>query len=61
MNRLLIATQMRPIVDRVFGFKDYPMALRYLESQQHVGKIVVRVQGAVGDDEKRERILACKL
>lgn len=43
MNRLISASQLRPIIDRVFAFEEYIQALRYLESQQHVGKIVIKV------------------
>ena len=43
MNRLITATQLRPVIDKVFPFEEYPQALRYLESQKHVGKVVVRV------------------
>ncbi|EJD06311.1 NAD-binding protein [Fomitiporia mediterranea MF3/22] len=43
MNRLFDATKIKPVVDRVFAFEDYPQALQYLASQQHVGKVVVKV------------------
>ncbi len=38
--------QIRPVIDRVFGFEDAPAAYAYLASAAHMGKVVVRV----GDD-----------
>ena len=35
--------QIRPVVDRVFGFDDAPAAYRHLESGQHFGKVVIRL------------------
>jgi NADPH:quinone reductase-like Zn-dependent oxidoreductase len=32
-----------PVVDRVFGFEDLPLALDYLASGRHFGKVCVRV------------------
>ena len=42
MNRAIVLNKMRPIVDRVFPFRDYPHALRHMESGAHFGKIVLR-------------------
>ena len=42
MNRAIALNKMRPIVDRVFPFRDYPHALRNMESGAHFGKIVLR-------------------
>ncbi|KAF9256208.1 alcohol dehydrogenase superfamily protein [Marasmius fiardii PR-910] len=33
----------RPVIDKVFEFKDSIEAFGYLESQRHVGKVVIRV------------------
>ncbi len=33
----------RPLVDRAFGFDELPSAVRYVESDAHVGKVVVRL------------------
>ncbi|WP_175811695.1 zinc-dependent alcohol dehydrogenase family protein [Burkholderia contaminans] len=41
--RLVDAKQIRPVVDRVFGFDDAPQAYAYLQSGQHFGKVVIRV------------------
>jgi len=43
MNRFLSIKKIKPVIDRVFDFKDAQQAFAYLESQKHVGKIVVRV------------------
>lgn len=45
MNRLIIANpdKIRPVVDKVFAFKDAIKAYEYIESQAHVGKVVIRV------------------
>ena len=42
MNRAIALHQMRPVVDRVFPFAEYPDALRYLESGAHFGKVVLK-------------------
>jgi NADPH:quinone reductase-like Zn-dependent oxidoreductase len=41
MNRAIAANQLRPVIDRVFPFEQSVDALRYLESAQHFGKIVI--------------------
>ncbi|MEQ1576070.1 MAG: NAD(P)-dependent alcohol dehydrogenase [Hyphomicrobium sp.] len=43
MNRAIALHQMRPVVDRVFAFSDYPKALAHLESGAHFGKVVLKV------------------
>ncbi len=43
MNRALALREVRPVVDRVFGFGEAAEAYRYLESQAHFGKVVIRV------------------
>jgi NADPH:quinone reductase-like Zn-dependent oxidoreductase len=37
------AGRIRPVVDRVFGFEDLKKAKQHMESDAHVGKIVVRL------------------
>jgi NADPH:quinone reductase-like Zn-dependent oxidoreductase len=44
LNRALVATRLRPVVDRVFEFGEVRQAYEYLASGQHFGKVVVRVQ-----------------
>jgi NADPH:quinone reductase-like Zn-dependent oxidoreductase len=41
MNRWIEAHALRPVVDSVFPFAEVPSALRYLESGQQFGKVVV--------------------
>ncbi|PIL25831.1 hypothetical protein GSI_11584 [Ganoderma sinense ZZ0214-1] len=46
MNRLIEAVNLKPVVDKTFGFEHLRDAYGYLESQQHVGKVVVKVAKA---------------
>ncbi len=41
MNAALALRQVRPVIDRVFAFEQAQEAYRYLESQAHVGKVVI--------------------
>jgi len=43
MLAAMAATQVRPVIDRVFPFRQYKDAYRHLESAGHVGKIVIRI------------------
>jgi NADPH:quinone reductase-like Zn-dependent oxidoreductase len=43
MNRAIGFAEMRPVVDRVFGFAEIGQALRYLEIGSHFGKVCIRV------------------
>ncbi|MBM3995047.1 MAG: NAD(P)-dependent alcohol dehydrogenase [Planctomycetes bacterium] len=43
MNRALALHQMKPIIDRVFEFKDIKTALGHMESGAHFGKICVQL------------------
>jgi len=45
MNRLITANPevTKPFIDKVFAFEDLKEAYYYLESQKHVGKLVVKV------------------
>ena len=45
MNRLISANPevTRPVIDKVFAFEELKEAYSYLETQKHVGKIVVKV------------------
>jgi NADPH:quinone reductase len=40
---LLAAGRIRPLIDRVFPFRELPEAKAYMESDRHVGKIVVKI------------------
>jgi NADPH:quinone reductase-like Zn-dependent oxidoreductase len=41
MNRFIELHQLKPVIDRVFGFDETREALTYLESGAHFGKIVI--------------------
>jgi NADPH:quinone reductase-like Zn-dependent oxidoreductase len=43
MNRALEVAEVHPVVDRVFPMNEARAAYRYLESQQHFGKVVIRL------------------
>ncbi|MSQ42256.1 MAG: NAD(P)-dependent alcohol dehydrogenase [Dehalococcoidia bacterium] len=43
MNRALELHRVHPVIDRVFEFAQAADAYRHLESQAHVGKVVIRV------------------
>jgi NADPH:quinone reductase-like Zn-dependent oxidoreductase len=43
MNRAIETNGLKPVIDKVYGFKDLPAALRHLESQRHIGKIILRM------------------
>jgi len=43
MNRLISSHKIIPVVDKVFEFTQAKEAYQYLQSQKHVGKIVIRV------------------
>jgi NADPH:quinone reductase-like Zn-dependent oxidoreductase len=42
MNRAIALHQMKPVVDRVFGFNEIQAALKHMESGTHFGKVCVR-------------------
>ena len=42
MNRAIESHNIVPVVDRVFAWTDIKDALRYMESQQHFGKICLK-------------------
>jgi NADPH:quinone reductase-like Zn-dependent oxidoreductase len=43
MSRAIAEHQLKPVIDRVFGFDEVPAALRYLETGAHFGKVCVRL------------------
>lgn len=43
MNRLISGKKLAPVINKVFEFEEAKEAYKYLQSQKHVGKIVVRV------------------
>jgi NADPH:quinone reductase-like Zn-dependent oxidoreductase len=42
MNRAITVAQLKPVIDRVFDFDELPAAFRYYESNQPLGKVVIR-------------------
>ena len=44
MNRAIAAAELRPVIDRVFGFDDARAAYRHLAGGTHVGKVVISHQ-----------------
>ncbi|EIW76597.1 alcohol dehydrogenase protein [Coniophora puteana RWD-64-598 SS2] len=43
MNRFIAEHDIHPVVDKVFTFEEAVDAFAYLESQKHVGKLVIRL------------------
>ncbi|KAJ8072950.1 hypothetical protein PM082_019813 [Marasmius tenuissimus] len=45
MNRLMVSRPeiTRPVIDKVYAFEDSAKAFEHLESQRHVGKVVINV------------------
>jgi NADPH:quinone reductase-like Zn-dependent oxidoreductase len=43
MNAAIESLKIQPVIEKVYEFDDAPTALKDLESAQHVGKLVVRV------------------
>ena len=42
MNRAIEAGNLRPVIDRAFGFADALDAFRYMDGQSHFGKVAIR-------------------
>ena len=43
MNRAFAAKDIHPVIDSVFEFDEAVTAYKRLESQKHIGKVVIRV------------------
>ena len=43
MNRAIDLHRITPVIDRVFDFEEAQAAYRHLQSQAHVGKVVIRI------------------
>lgn len=43
MLKAMNAGKIKPVVDKVFPMKDSKLAFEYLESQKHIGKIVIHI------------------
>lgn len=44
MNRAIAVNTLRPVIDRVFAFAQAADAYRHMQSQTHLGKIVIRIE-----------------
>jgi NADPH:quinone reductase-like Zn-dependent oxidoreductase len=44
MNRAIAGNSLRPVIDRVFAFAQAADAYRHMQSQAHLGKIVIRIE-----------------
>ncbi|KDQ58231.1 hypothetical protein JAAARDRAFT_35041 [Jaapia argillacea MUCL 33604] len=53
MNRLIVARNIKPVVDHVFEFEQAREAFEYLSQQKHVGKVIIRV---VKREEEKEEV-----
>jgi NADPH:quinone reductase-like Zn-dependent oxidoreductase len=42
MNRAIEANNMRPVIDKVFPWRDAVAAIRYIQEGKHFGKIVLK-------------------
>jgi NADPH:quinone reductase-like Zn-dependent oxidoreductase len=47
MNRAIAINGLKPVIDRTFSFAQSREALRYMQSGQHFGKIVITVEATV--------------
>ncbi len=43
LNSFIVKENIKPVIDRTFGFDEAKDALRYMESGSHFGKIVVKI------------------
>jgi NADPH:quinone reductase-like Zn-dependent oxidoreductase len=43
MNRAILANEIKPVIDRVFGFDEVQAAYKHMASGAHFGKIVISV------------------
>ena len=43
MNRAIAVGQMKPVIDRTFGFGEVREAMKYMESGAHFGKVCIRL------------------
>lgn len=41
MNQAIALAKLKPVIDAVFPFQEFPAALRHMESASHFGKIVI--------------------
>jgi NADPH:quinone reductase-like Zn-dependent oxidoreductase len=41
MNTAIALHRLHPVIDRTFGFEEFPEALRWMNAGSHFGKIVI--------------------
>ena len=41
MNAFIAEHELRPVVDRIFGFEQAPAAFEFMENGSYLGKIVI--------------------
>ncbi len=44
LNRALVASRIKPVIDREFAFDEFPAAFRMMDAASHFGKIVVHLR-----------------
>lgn len=44
LTRAIEANKIEPVIDKVFDFEQAKEAYKHLESQKHVGKVVIKIQ-----------------
>jgi NADPH:quinone reductase-like Zn-dependent oxidoreductase len=44
MNRAIAANRLKPVVDRIFPFRDTPSAYREFATGKHFGKVVIAIE-----------------
>lgn len=43
MNEAISTHKLKPVVDQIYNFRDFPEALRHLKEQKHTGKICIKI------------------
>jgi NADPH:quinone reductase-like Zn-dependent oxidoreductase len=41
--KAVAVNELKPVVDKTFGFDEAPEAFKYLKSAQHFGKVVIKI------------------
>lgn len=54
MNRAIQANGIIPFIDKAFEFKDAKKAYERMDSQKHLGKVVIQVCGKIFNEHKKE-------
>ena len=43
LMKAVAVNELKPVVDKTFGFDEAPEAFKYLKSAQHFGKVVIKI------------------